>query len=300
MVNRKTRFKGHESFFFREGWLSKALISLDHKDEDIFNVSVGICKLGVGANMVKSIRYWLITSGLIAMNYKIRKNQLTALGEQIAWNDPYLEDDFTLWLIHLQIARNYENATCWNVFFNEVTSDEFTEDEIFEFLKNYFEIRNVKFNEKSLKSDVQILLSMYSKAKDSGDPEENYICPLSRLQIIEQKEKGKYSKKLTNLSILNEKIVLYAILLSIESKEFRKNEAKYINLKELENEENSPIRLLGLNRITFNEYLDRLVSKGYFSLEKTAGLDMLYLNSQSDIADDPINVVKEYYQQRRV
>ena len=49
----KTRFKGHETFYFREGWLSKVISEIDmHPDTSILtNISEGIAKLGVGANI---------------------------------------------------------------------------------------------------------------------------------------------------------------------------------------------------------------------------------------------------------
>ena len=46
----KTRFKGHETFYFREGWLSKALFEMrNHPDDRIFLGDSDIEKLGVGA-----------------------------------------------------------------------------------------------------------------------------------------------------------------------------------------------------------------------------------------------------------
>ena len=67
----KTRFKGHETFFFREGWLSKAMFEIHARNNTrLFSGNNGIVKLGVGSNMVKSIKYWMITSNLIKMDQK--------------------------------------------------------------------------------------------------------------------------------------------------------------------------------------------------------------------------------------
>lgn len=85
----KTRFKGHETFFFREGWLQKALFEINaNRNLELFSGNNGIVKLGVGANMVKSIKYWMLTSGIL--QYKNREYELTKLGETIAINDVYL------------------------------------------------------------------------------------------------------------------------------------------------------------------------------------------------------------------
>ena len=55
------KFRAHETFFIRKGWLSKGMKYMDaredvfiSKDENPMDV------LGIGANMVKSLRYWLL------------------------------------------------------------------------------------------------------------------------------------------------------------------------------------------------------------------------------------------------
>ena len=59
----KYRFKGHESFILREGWLNKGLFEIE-KDAKVFSENYGADELGVGPNMAKSIRYWLKTMNL--------------------------------------------------------------------------------------------------------------------------------------------------------------------------------------------------------------------------------------------
>jgi hypothetical protein len=54
------KFRGHETFFIRKGWLYKGLKNVKDcptvfTDKDINPMDV----LGIGANMVKSLRYWM-------------------------------------------------------------------------------------------------------------------------------------------------------------------------------------------------------------------------------------------------
>ena len=56
----KYRFKGHESFILREGWLNKGLFEIE-KNAKVFSENYGADELGVGPNMAKSIRYWRIS-----------------------------------------------------------------------------------------------------------------------------------------------------------------------------------------------------------------------------------------------
>lgn len=63
------RLKGHEKFHLREGWITKGLYGVQ-KDPKVFAGSNGSDQLGVGTNMVKSIRFWMLAMGLITENQK--------------------------------------------------------------------------------------------------------------------------------------------------------------------------------------------------------------------------------------
>lgn len=99
----KYRFKGHESFILREGWLNKGLFEIE-KNAKVFSENYGADELGVGPNMAKSIRYWLKTMNLTEDKPK-EGTKLTELGRIILTGDPYLEDIFTIWLLHCQIVK---------------------------------------------------------------------------------------------------------------------------------------------------------------------------------------------------
>ena len=60
----KVRLKKNESFNIREGWLRKGL-KLVEEYPDIFSRDDAMKKLGVGSKMVKSIKYWLLVTGLV-------------------------------------------------------------------------------------------------------------------------------------------------------------------------------------------------------------------------------------------
>lgn len=62
----KITLKGNGSFYIREGWLTKGLVEIA-KNPELFSKknNEGADALGVGSAMSKSIRYWLLTAGLI-------------------------------------------------------------------------------------------------------------------------------------------------------------------------------------------------------------------------------------------
>ncbi len=76
--------------------------------------------LGIGTNMVKSLRYWMNVVGIMEEvsegNQKIQR--LTTLGTIINTNDKYFEEDGTNWVLHYQLAKNENLATAWYWFFN--------------------------------------------------------------------------------------------------------------------------------------------------------------------------------------
>lgn len=59
------KFRAHDTFFIRKGWLSKGMRCVSNQpDVFISKDSNPMDVLGIGANMVKALRYWLQTVGL--------------------------------------------------------------------------------------------------------------------------------------------------------------------------------------------------------------------------------------------
>src|SRR5262245_9439685 len=109
-------FSGHETFTLRYPWLKKGFDAvLD--DPNVFTREDAISTLGVGKNMVRSIRHWCLTAGVLeevpASRTALRP---TRLGRALFADDgldPYLEDPATLWVVHWQIVSNRVRATTW-------------------------------------------------------------------------------------------------------------------------------------------------------------------------------------------
>ena len=57
------KFAGHETFTLRYGWLKKA-VDATGKDPEVFLRDDALVTLGVGKNMVRSIRHWCISTRL--------------------------------------------------------------------------------------------------------------------------------------------------------------------------------------------------------------------------------------------
>ena len=61
----KPSFSGHETFPFRYTWLKKGVDAVRGRSSSVFSSDRATITLGVGKNMVRSIRHWCITAGLI-------------------------------------------------------------------------------------------------------------------------------------------------------------------------------------------------------------------------------------------
>ena len=89
-------FSGHESFPCKSMWLKKGYDYLINQNK--FTDSDAVVKLGVGKNMVQSIRFWLKAFGLL------KDDEVTDIARYIFddkdGKDPYAEDNFTLWILH--------------------------------------------------------------------------------------------------------------------------------------------------------------------------------------------------------
>lgn len=285
--NVKIRLQGHEKFALRDGWLNKGIIILQ-KDPKAFSKKDAPDVFGIGANMVKSLRYWMKAFGLIE-DKGVAGSFLTPIGKMIAQYDLYLEDNFTLWLLQSNIVKNVEEATTWYMFFNRCKAIDFSKEQIISIISREITkyINNPKFAEKSLKNDVDVLLNMYSIARGHEDPEEKNVSPFSVLELV-KKVNGLYTKNEDIYRTLSEWNVLYELYLLMKGRQS-------IAIEELSERDNSLTNIYQLSGVAVNEYLDRLENLGYIHVDRTAGLDMVYKVKDVEIEE----IVEEYYQGNR-
>ena len=154
------KFRAHDTFFIRKGWLSKGMKYVALKPNlFVDKIENPMDVLGIGSNMVKALRYWLQVVGLTyepTAGKRIQK--ITEFGTNVVKNDPYIEEFGTLLLLHYQLAKQKKDATSWYFFFNEFSISEFTKEEFVQALQNYILMED---NEsavaiRSLNDDFQI------------------------------------------------------------------------------------------------------------------------------------------------
>jgi hypothetical protein len=183
----RATFGRHETFALRYGWLTKGFQAA-LENPKIFESEDAIVLLGVGRNMVNSIKHWLLATK-ITTNGKDGMVP-TDIGRRIfggdGW-DPYLEDEATIWLIHWLLSTNPSIATSWNWFFNSFHKPEFTGAEVQGALLD-FATENVKskYSQSTLKGDAALILRMYTQSRGQArTPIEDALdSPLSLLRLV--------------------------------------------------------------------------------------------------------------------
>lgn len=271
-TKQKIRLKGHETFILRDGWLTKGLFAVE-KNPKVFSENHGADALGVGTNMAKAIRYWLRESGITTEKPQTGA-QLTEIGRLIFEQDPYFEDDFSLWLVHIHLAMHAEKVTSWFTFFNLLESEEFTREELEKELTDkvltYFQVESV--STRSISDDCSAILNMYYRENESDyDPEDKKVSPFAHLGLV-RRNSNRYKKTQPNLNTLSADVILYIL-----GKIREESKIESISIDYLVQQENMPGRLLNLGRVALNHYLDELADDNRITVNRTAGLDMVYL-----------------------
>lgn len=207
---KKYSFSGHETFYCKSLWLKKGYDFL--KNGNSFNDDDAVVKLGVGKNMVSSIRYWLKAFGLT------KADQPTALANYIFdtndGKDSFLEDTNTLWLLHYNLVSN-NIASIYNLLFVDYQREkkDFDRDTLNAFIKrrcNVPEQKNV-YNENTVKKDIGVLLHNYL-APDSLVSLEEFSGLLISLNLLRKIDKDVYAFNETSISALDPSIIWYSIL----------------------------------------------------------------------------------------
>jgi hypothetical protein len=203
-------FSGHESFFCKPLWLKKAY---DAMNEGVnFSSPDAVAALGVGKNMVASIRFWSRAFGLSLNDIPSPFAHFIFDSEQ--GYDPYLEDEGTLWLLHYYLLSQ-KVASLYSLTFLDFQREkkEFDRNQLQAFIKrkcNVPEQRNV-YNENTVKKDIGVLLHNYV-APSEVRSNEDFSAIFLDLGLINALGSDRYAFNDTEPSHIHPDILLYTLL----------------------------------------------------------------------------------------
>jgi len=293
-------FSGHETFTCKQFWLKKGFDFLDNGKK--FSDNTSVVDLGVGKNMVQSIRFWMHAFGVSK-----DKEFTSTLGNflfGVEGKDLFLEDVGSIWLLHYFLVKR-NKASIYYFLFNEfrATKNQFTKNQLHVFLKQQCELnKSTTYNENTINRDINVLIKNYLKpARKTLEIESAYSGLLHELNLLAHTTKEKItiredSKKKKELedwyfftTDLKEALPYQVVLFSILD---NPNFGTSITFKDLLITENSPGRIFAINADGIYAKIQQMVENyKEITYSETAGNRVLQIDSSIDKWD----ILNDYY-----
>ncbi|WP_220335116.1 DUF4007 family protein [Paracoccus thiocyanatus] len=182
------RFSGHESFACRYAWLPKAYRAIMCDPGMFFDDERSMVELGIGKNMVRSLRFWMDTMGVATVSDD-RSHKPTEFGDAVLAKgglDPYLEDERTLWLLHWNVSsRANPMLFAWAHMLSEWPYPEFTRTEALESFRRRSTSLGHDHSDVTLAQHFDVFLHTYIGTRGSKVAVEDSLDgPLVGLNLI--------------------------------------------------------------------------------------------------------------------
>tara|TARA_B100001027_G_scaffold122263_1_gene84461 strand:+ start:1919 stop:2830 length:912 start_codon:yes stop_codon:yes gene_type:complete len=288
----KTSFGRNETFSLRYSWLNKGLKEFK-ENEGIFLSQDAPLVLGVGKNMVSSIKYWL--GAYQILDFSEAMPSQTKFGEILEAYDPYLENSVSLWLLHWKLCTNPSNATLYYWFFNCYKKNKFTKIEVLNDLNLWLDdIGSKKISKTTLQRDVLLLLKTFSSSQEeTKNFEELLENPFFSLNLLSRNNDGSYMSSYEPRDSINSTLLGFCILEIFNAtmtKDLFENEKKRTQMPvgEFLNEQPSISRIFRINESFFYQLLDDLIKEypNIFGFNETAGQRIIELKKQDIDSND--------------
>jgi hypothetical protein len=296
----KMYFTGHETFHCRNYWLKKGLDNIWKGNQ--FNDEDAVVHLGVGKNMVNSIRFWLKAFGLTGEKDEVKElaKKIFITGDKVdeVGYDPYLEDVGTIWLLHYLLVTN-KRSSIYHLIFNEFRKQriEFTKDHLQKFIERHCKTRELYFHSSSVKKDINVFLNNYlppsNSSKGIEDSFSGLMYELNLVHFIEKSDIDSKGKKRDWYRIENaireglpHQVVLFCILSNSKY-------GKSITFNELLNDQDSVGSVFALSSQGLMEKLEQIISNYTKEIVLTDDGGVRVLQIKKDI--DRWDVLNSYY-----
>lgn len=273
-------FSGHESFFCKPLWLKKAYDAMNGGVN--FTSPDAVATLGVGKNMVASIRFWSRAFGL-SINDAPTPFADSLFDSENGY-DPFLEDEGSLWLLHYYLLTK-QVASLYHLTFLDFQREkrEFDRGQLLAFIRrkcNVPEQKNV-YNENTVKKDIGVLLHNYVTPTELRS-NEDFSAIFLDLGLINSLGADRYSFNETDPAHIHPDILLYALL-------DYKGEDNTISLDGMQ----EVALIFGLSLTSFIELIREIVAKYPDDITYTDNSGVKNLQFIHDI--DASTVLNHYY-----
>jgi len=282
-------FGQHQSFYFRPSWINKGLTHVDQNSRFFYEKN-HFEVLGLGKNMAKSLRHWLIATNVIEeQKGKQTVHASTDLGNIVFRYDRHLQHGLTLGMLHYNLVTNKDIATTWYWFFNEYRESVFDRERLMKSLEKWVEVNGLKsVSENTLKRDIDCLLNMYSlKDYKQLTPEDVISCPLENLEMVSKSVNNYYTKSFADVEEIRD--ILFMSLLIYSEKHGQTEFA----VEELAEAPELWGKVFNLSRSAIVEYVTQMTEDYPLRFIRTNKLDTVLLTKEVST----ISALEERYKQ---
>ncbi|WP_435133398.1 DUF4007 family protein [Plesiomonas shigelloides] len=305
------KFSGHQTFPIRYGWIYK-IIQEVVKGESLSsksNIEKQMQSMGMGKNMVLSVRYWIRALNLVTcVGNNEHLYELTPLAKKLftkcdgnAAYDEYLDKLGTVWLLHWQLqtmsSSNGElNAS--RFFFNYFNGIKVRKESLSNEISDALAKHEKTLTEATLNKDIDCFLQMYAhkSLQSSKVNEDSFASPFTELGLLKQEDAKNYLAELSRRTSLPVEVFAFALITYIKEKHKDSN-TNTISFDSLLNDIGSPGRVFRLSAVGLSEKLDEveLLTEGKIAWTDTQGLRQVQ-HSFININDvNPAQYLKRYY-----
>ncbi|MFK0207860.1 DUF4007 family protein [Agrobacterium sp. NPDC090283] len=184
------RFSGHETFACRYAWLPKAYRAISADPGIFFNEDAAMVELGIGKNMVRSLRFWVDAMG-IARPAPDRTHRITDIGHFVFGEDgadPFLEDIRTLWLLHWNVSsRATPGLFAWHYLLGAWPYSEFSHSEALAAFVRQSQRMGYSHSSITLSQHLDVFLHTYHSSRGARvGVEDSLDGPLVELRLLQQ------------------------------------------------------------------------------------------------------------------
>ncbi|GEP44452.1 hypothetical protein BGE01nite_37430 [Brevifollis gellanilyticus] len=280
--------------------MPKAVSRLKRNPKLFSNEDEAMVSLGVGKNMVRSIRFWAETAGIIEPLSDQKGYTVNRFGEELLGHDghdQFLEHPATLWLLHWKIATNPTAPIYqWVQMLNRWHRAEFTEGEAMAFLTKNLPGMSRTLSARTNEDGLRVFINTYipTRGRKGEVAEDNLDSPFVELGLLRRcgersdvktgQREPIYSFAVEDKPTISTELFAYCL------NDFWLNEhAKEgtISFGAVAVGEGSPGQVFKLPEASVRHYLDQIkgVTQGAMTFEESASLQQVTRSEDAESFD---------------
>ncbi|HIF9074246.1 DUF4007 family protein [Photobacterium damselae] len=312
------KFSGHQTFPVRYGWIYKIIQEVINKKSisDKDTIEAQMISMGMGKNMVLSIRHWIRVLNLVTCtDKKSQTYELTNLakklfitdGQHYAY-DEYIDKIGTVWLLHwlmqnIPVENAELNTARWFFnYFNGIRSDKL---QLAKDINLSLIHHDKELTEATLKKDIDCFFQTYASKYTSSMKvnEDSFTSPFTELGLLVQIDSKHYLAELSERKSLPVEIFAFALIDYMQKRQTDssgkiKSDETTISFDSLLNDVGSPGKIFRLTSNGLSGKLDEVeaLTEGKIAWTDTQGLKQVQHHFEDLHKVEPSAYLDSYYQ----